>query len=57
MALKNNIIYQLKIPCQYDGCTEKASRQCNNVCGSFKGCGNYICEDHVTIFGEPDIEN
>lgn len=51
-CLANNKILLLNKPCQYDNCTAIASRLCDNVCGSFQGCGHYICEDHVKIFAE-----
>ena len=58
ISLSNNKIYLLNKNCQVDVCTNKASRLCDNVCGSFKGCGNYICEYHVKIFAEfEDVEN
>ena len=54
ISLRNNKIYLLNKNCQHEFCNEKASRLCNNVCGSFKGCGKYICEYHVKIFAEID---
>ena len=49
-SLCNNKIYLLNKPCEWAGCVSIASRHCNSVCGSFTGCGKYICEDHVKIF-------
>lgn len=53
----NNKIYLLSKPCQYGGCTSIATRLCDNVIGSFKGCGSYICEEHVKIFAELEEQN
>ena len=35
--------------CYISYCLNQASRICNSTCGTYKGCGKNMCEEHAKV--------